>query len=157
MEKQFLMRNLFLTPLFAFSLSIVFASNINGHDDGHGAEKIGVKIETLAKSSFEWDGDLLPKYPKSQPEITVLQITIPPGTILPLHTHPVINAAVILEGTLEVILPNGTKRTFNEGEALIEVVNTAHYGKTVGNESVVVLVVYAGTKDSPTTVLLENQ
>jgi len=99
---------------------------------------------------------LLPKYPKSQPEITVLQITIPPGTTLPLHTHPVINAAIILEGTLEVILPNGTKRIFKEGEALIEVVNTAHYGKTVGNESVVVLVVYAGAKDKPTTVLLEN-
>ena len=150
------MRKLFLTPLFVFALSIFFSSNIKSHDDGHGAEKLGVKIETLAKSSFEWDGDLLPNYPKSQPEITVLRITIPPGTTLPLHTHPVINAAVILQGTLEVKLPNGMSRTFNEGEALIEVVNTAHYGKTVGNESVVVLVVYAGTKDSPTTVLLEN-
>ena len=150
------MRKLFLTPLFVFALSIFFSSNIKSHDDGHGAEKLGVKIETLAKSSFEWDGDLLPNYPKSQPEITVLRITIPPGTTLPLHTHPVINAAVILQGTLEVKLPNGTSRTFNEGEALIEVVNTAHYGKTVGNESVVVLVVYAGTKDSPTTVKLET-
>ena len=150
------MRKLFLTPLFVFALSIFFSSSIKSHDDGHGAERLGVKIETLAKSSFEWDGDLLPNYPKSQPEITVLRITIPPGTTLPLHTHPVINAAVILQGTLEVKLPDGTSRTFSEGEALIEVVNTAHYGKTVGNESVVVLVVYAGTKDSPTTVLLEN-
>ena len=150
------MRKLFLTPLIVFALSIFFSSNIKSHDDGHGAEKLGVKVETLAKSSFEWDGDLLPNYPKSQPEITVLKITIPPGTTLPMHTHPIINAAVILQGTLEVKLPNGTSRTFNEGEALIEVVNTAHYGKTVGNESVVVLVVYAGTKDSPTTVLLEN-
>ncbi len=99
---------------------------------------------------------MLPKYPKSQSEITVLQITIPPGITLPLHTHPVINAAKILEGTLEFILPNGTRRTFKEGEALIEVVNKGHYGKTVGSESVVVLVVYAGTKDTPTTVLLEN-
>ena len=150
------MRKLFLTPLFVFVLSLFCSSNIKSHDDGHGTDNLGVKIETLAKSSFEWDGDLLPKYPKSQPEITVLQITIPPGTTLPLHTHPVINAAVILQGTLEVKLPNGTSRTFNEGEALIEVVNTAHYGKTIGNESVVVLVVYAGTKDSPTTVKLEN-
>ena len=68
------MRRLLLAPIFTFYLSIFFPSNIKALDDDHGAEKLGVKIETLAKSSLEWDGDLLPKHPKSQPEITVLLV-----------------------------------------------------------------------------------
>ncbi len=72
--------------------------------------------------------------------------------MLPLHTHPVINAAVIIQGKLELSLQDGTKRIFNSGDALIEVVNTVHTGKSLGPEDVVVLVVYAGSQNLPTTV-----
>ena len=43
---------------------------------------------------------ILSRYPKSNSEISTLKITIPPWTILPFHTHPVINSGIILEEVL---------------------------------------------------------
>ncbi len=64
-------------------------------------------MSTALKSMF-WQrmaaaGNTLPEYPEGKPEITILRIQIPPGTTLPLHTHPVINAGVLLSGELAVI------------------------------------------------------
>ena len=44
-------------------------------------------------------------------------------------------------------------RTFREGEALIEVVNTIHTGRALGTQPVELVVFYAGVEGSPTTVL----
>ena len=122
-------------------------------DDGHGAEKLGVTIKELVNSTKEWNGRLLPSYPAGTPEIKVLRINIPAGVTLPWHLHPVINAAVIIKGDLELYSEDGTTKTFGPGEALIEVVNTVHAGKALGSEDVDVVVFYAGSKGQPTTVL----
>ena len=119
-------------------------------------EKSGVQIKTLLKSQNQWDGKRLPKYPKTRPEITILKITIPPKTKLPLHIHPVINTAVILQGILEVELKDGTKKTFKQNDAFNEVVNTIHYGESIGDKPVIVIVFYAGTNKSQLTVLTEE-
>ena len=122
-------------------------------DDGHGAEKLGVTIKELVNSTREWDGQPLPDYPDGQAEIKVLRIRIPAGVTLPWHYHPVINAAVILEGRLELYLKGGKTRVFGPGEALVEVVNTVHAGKALGPDDVVLVVFYAGSKGQSTTVL----
>ena len=44
----------------------------------------------------------------------------PAGVVLPWHTHPVINAAVIVRGTLALNLKDGTTRVFYPGEAIVE-------------------------------------
>ena len=75
------------------------------------------------------------------------------GVTLPWHYHPVINAAVILQGNLELQLTDGRKKIYQESDALIEVVNTIHSGKALGSQAVNVVVVYAGEKGVPTTVL----
>lgn len=124
-------------------------------DDGHGAEKLGVKIKELVNSTKEWDGQSLPSYPPGPPEIKVLSIKIPAGVTLPWHFHPVINAAVILKGRLELYSKNGVTKAFGPGEALIEVVNTVHSGKALGSEDVDLVVFYAGSKGQPTTVLVK--
>lgn len=67
---------------------------------------------------------------------------------LPWHHHQVINAAVILDGTLDLYLKNGTKRRYESGDALIEVVNRLHMGRAIGNKDVHLIVFYAGKKDS---------
>jgi quercetin dioxygenase-like cupin family protein len=54
-----------------------------------------VESVTLAKSDRSWDGSTMPSYPKETPEISVLKITIPPHTELPLHKHPIINTKTI--------------------------------------------------------------
>ena len=74
---------------------------------------------------------------------------------LPWHYHPVINAAVILDGTLELHLRNGTKKRYESGDTLIEVVNTLHSGKAVGSKDVDLIVFYAGEKGQKTTILKE--
>ena len=71
------------------------------------------------------DGKRLPKYPKTRTEITVLKITLPPKTKLPLHIHPIINSTVKLKGILEIELKNGTKK-IKKNDAFNEVVNTIH-------------------------------
>ena len=140
---------------FASAFVLVSPMPSQGHD-GHGAEKLGVQVEQLATTSKEWDGKDLPVYPKGKPEVKVLKIMIPAGVKLPFHTHPVINAAVILEGALELELLDGTTKVFKEGEALVEVVNTIHSGKATGQQDVKLIVIYAGIQGTPTTILFDN-
>jgi quercetin dioxygenase-like cupin family protein len=111
-----------------------------------------VQVEELAKSSESWDGSRLPAYPKDMPEITILRIKIPPGSTLPLHEHPVINAGVLLSGELTVITENNKTLHLKAGEAIIEVVNTWHYGKNEGSKTAELIVFYAGIPNEPITV-----
>ena len=137
----------------ALLLTIPVGVQFSSAHDGHGAGKLGVRIEELANSSRQWNGNKLPNYPDGQPQIKVLRITIPAGVTLPWHYHPVINAAVILDGTLELRLKNGITKRYKAGETLIEVVNTLHSGKALGSEDVRLIVFYAGENSQPTTVL----
>lgn len=111
-----------------------------------------VKVDVLAKTSKSWNGQQLPHYPSSQPEITMLKVTIPPGTKLPEHMHLVINAAVLLKGKLTVISENGKKLYLKAGDPIVELVNTWHYGLNEGEEPVELIVFYAGTANVPITI-----
>lgn len=114
----------------------------------HGAD---TQTDVLAMSSQSWDGSNLPAYPAGTPEVTVLRLTIPPGGKLPLHQHPVINAAVLLRGEIEVATKEKSLH-LKAGEALVEVVNKWHSGKNVGTSAAELVIFYAGTPDKPITV-----
>lgn len=101
---------------------------------------------TLAKSTASWDGVALPAYPGGQPEVTIVHITIPPGTKLPAHYHPVINAGVVTRGELTVVKETGERNRLRTGDAIIEVVNTLHYGMNEGSSPCEIVVFYAGTE-----------
>ncbi len=146
------MQRLLHLPIAAIAFSTMLSTPLHAYEEGHDGKSLGIKVETLAKSTKQWDGDLLPRYPSTQPEVTVMRITIPSGVTLPLHTHPVINAAIVIQGKLQLSLQDGTKNLFKKGDVLIEVVNTVHKGKSLGPEDLVVLVFYAGTKDLSTTM-----
>nr|WP_321397679.1 cupin domain-containing protein [uncultured Desulfobacter sp.] len=118
-------------------------------------EEHAVQTNVLAKTGLSWDGRDLPEYPKGKPEITILRIKIPPKTKLPLHTHPVINAGVLLKGTLTVITENNETLQLNPGDSIIEVVDKWHYGINESNEFAEIMVFYAGVKDSPITIKKE--
>ncbi|QTX32326.1 cupin domain-containing protein [Aminithiophilus ramosus] len=112
----------------------------------------GPHVDVLAKTTSSWDGTTLASYPEGQPEITVLHITVPPKTSLALHRHPVINAAVLLEGELTVITEKEETLHVKAGEALVEVVDKWHYGRNDGDVPVVLVVFYAGTEGGAITV-----
>lgn len=108
----------------------------------------GVQSTTLVKSHTSWNGAPLPAYPKEAPEISVLKITIPAHTTLPMHKHPIINVGYMVKGTLKVVSDENKTLILKAGDAIIEVVDTWHYGVNEGDEPVEIVVVYAGVKES---------
>jgi hypothetical protein len=71
--------------------------------------------------------------------VTILQITIPNGVRLPLPHHPVINAGVLLE--------------LKPDDPIVEMVNAAHFGESLGPGPATIVVIYAGLEGQPVTVL----
>ena len=58
----------------------------------------------------------------------------------------------VLSGSVDVVTGDGDKRRFNEGNALVEVMNTAHRGSAVDGP-VELVVFYAGAEGVPNTVM----
>ena len=87
-----------------------------------------VKVTQLLKTTQTWNGAPI-KYPEGQAEITGVMIEIAPGGETNWHEHPVPSFGMVLEGTLEVSLTDGRKRLIKAGEAIAEVVATAHNGR----------------------------
>ncbi len=111
-----------------------------------------IVVTQLVKTTKSWDGNTLPCYPNGTPEITILKITIPPKTTLHKHYHPVINAGVLLSGSLTVVTEKGETLHLKANDAIVEVVNKIHYGKNEGDVPAEIIVFYAGTSNSPITI-----
>lgn len=134
-----------VSRIFASTLCFLFCGSAAAFEDD------AVQVELLAKSAASWNGSPLPVYPAGQPEVTVLRIRIAPGTRLPMHMHPVINAAVILAGELTVLTEAGKSMRFSSGDAIVEVVDQWHYGYNDGPEVAELIVFYAGAQGQPIT------
>jgi quercetin dioxygenase-like cupin family protein len=132
--------------LYIIGLTLLLSNNLWALD------KKPLKVDVLAKTNKSWDGAILPSYPQGKPEITILRIIIPPGTTLPLHKHPVINAGVVIKGELTVITEEKKTLYLKAGDSIVEVVNTWHFGKNEGKEPVDIIVFYAGTENSQVTI-----
>ncbi|ANF49351.1 cupin [Chryseobacterium glaciei] len=144
MNRKTILKTAFLIPvsLIIFSCDDSSPTTETGYSD---------KIEsvTLLKTTKSWDGTLYEKYPDGQPEISVLKISVPPNKELDWHTHPVINAAYVEKGEIEVERKdNGKKQWLRQGQAVPEMVNIAHKGKT-GEKGVTLIVFYSGSPDIP--------
>jgi quercetin dioxygenase-like cupin family protein len=113
------------------------------------ADAPAVSSEVLLKSEGSWDGTAYVRYPDGPPELTILKITIPPNTDLPWHQHPMPNAAYVVSGELTVERRDGGQvKQIKSGDVLPEMVNATHRGRT-GDNPVVLIVFYAGTKGMP--------
>ena len=110
-----------------------------------------VKVTQLLQTTQTWNGAPI-KYPEGQAQITSLMIEIAPGGETNWHEHPVPSFGVLLEGTLEVILTDGRKKLIKPGEAVAEVIATAHNGRNIGNTPLKLIVFYAGAVDKKLTV-----
>lgn len=109
----------------------------------------GIERSMLLQSSTSWDGTRYVHYPDTAPELSLLKLKIPANTELQWHTHPIPNAAYILAGELTIeSRDSGQTRRYKQGEALAEMVNITHRGKT-GDEPVELIVFYAGSEGIP--------
>lgn len=112
-------------------------------------EQLSVESKVLLKSTSSWDGTPYKAYPAGQPELTVLNIKIPPNSALKWHEHPIPNVAYVVSGKLEVQTKEGGKSIhLKAGDALPEIVDMLHRGKT-GDSPVELIVFYAGTPGTP--------
>ena len=138
--------------IFTFLFVVLLSGCTTASKESVAKPEAGIEATVLAKGTTSWDGQSLPAYPQGKSEVTILRIVIPVGATLPLHQHPVINAAVLLSGQLEVVTDENKTLQLNPGDALIEVVNTWHYGKNIGAVPAELIVFYAGTPGTPITV-----
>ena len=133
--------------LTLFALVIALLTPVRA-DENHP----GVVTELVVRSGNDWTGSPLPPYLSSAPEVAVMRFTIPPQTALPIHKHPAINAAYVIDGELTVFQEGGTQRNFKKGEVVIEMVEKWHHGINQGSVPVELVVFYATTKDLPLAI-----
>ncbi len=111
----------------------------------------GITVSPLLVTSTTADGAPI-VYPETDtPEVRVLLIEVPPGAETGWHTHPMPCYGYILSGSITVELADGTKHTFTKGQALAEIVNTAHNGKNTGTEPTRILMTVISSKGVPIT------
>jgi quercetin dioxygenase-like cupin family protein len=107
-----------------------------------------LQVKTLLQTDKAWDGNPYSAYPAGHPQLSVLQITIPPHTTMEWHRHPVPNAAYVVSGELNVEKQDGLKVHFTKGQVIAETVGVWHRGVT-GNQAADLLVFYAGSPGVP--------
>jgi quercetin dioxygenase-like cupin family protein len=111
-----------------------------------------VSSQLLFKTTTTWDGKPI-TYPTHAPaQVTALMIEIPVKGETGWHHHPVPSYAMILEGTLDVQLKDGSVNHLKAGDPLVEVVDTAHNGRNTGDVPVKIMVFYTGTVNSILTI-----
>lgn len=115
------------------------------------------KADHLLQADHSWNGAAYETYPHTPPQLTMIRLTIAPHSALPWHTHPFPNAGYVLAGELTIQdKATGKQHTFHQGEAFAESVNDPHRG-VAGDTRTVVLLTYAGTKGTPTSVPLKGE
>jgi quercetin dioxygenase-like cupin family protein len=111
-----------------------------------------VMVDQLLQTTQSWDGNKYTHYVTGQPQITILRITIPPNTALDWHQHPMISAAYVVSGELNLEIRGTRKRkTVQAGQALAESVATVHRGYTT-KQPVELVVFYAGAVGLPLSI-----
>ncbi|WOH67987.1 cupin domain-containing protein [Bradyrhizobium sp. BWA-3-5] len=85
-------------------------------------------------------------------EIIVVVVDVPPGAVLPRHTHPGEEVVYVLDGAT-VAPSDGKEIPFPTGAALINTRDVPHAGiKIVGDKSLKMLNVFVVDKGKPMTV-----
>ncbi|MFC6646013.1 cupin domain-containing protein [Granulicella cerasi] len=135
----------------AVSLSAMSAGAVSAQTNAPNQGATG-KRDILLQSQQSWNGKPYTTYPKGQPELTMIKLTIAPHSVLPWHSHPVPNAGYVLSGTLTLHdRASGKTHVVHQGETFAESVDDVHRGES-GDVPTVLLITYAGVHGVPTSV-----
>lgn len=120
------------------------------------AEPQDVKVTAVMKSSITISGQKI-EYPKTdKAEMASILVEIQPGKENGRHMHSVPTYVHVLEGTMTVEFEDGSRQTFKAGTGFLEVVNTLHSAKNLGEVPLRILVVFAGEEGKPNLVRPEQ-
>jgi quercetin dioxygenase-like cupin family protein len=96
------------------------------------------------------------RYPSGAPRITVSVVTVEPGSTASFHRHPAPLVAYILEGELTVDYGTHGKKTFRQGEVLVEAMEIPHRGINLTASIVKLLAIYVGAEGTDNVVLQKD-
>ena len=88
------------------------------------------------------------RYPAGTAHVTASIVTLAPGARTVVHKHGVPMFAYILEGEITVDYGADGKRTYRQGDALMEAMNVAHFGENTGTQLMRLIAVYMGANDA---------
>jgi quercetin dioxygenase-like cupin family protein len=117
---------------------------------------IGVTSRKLLSTSTTSNGQKISYLATDRPEVTAMVVELPPGGETGWHLHNVPVYAYVLSGSLDVEIADGRSYVFRQGDAIVEVQNLAHNGRTVGNGPARLVVFYTGEQDRPNVVKVER-
>ncbi len=93
------------------------------------------------------------RYPDIEnPEVTAIEVTIPPGAETGWHRHPVPGYGYILSGELTLETASGKTFVLGPGRAFAEVVDEAHNGRNLGKDPVKLVAFFTGEKGKAFTI-----
>lgn len=84
------------------------------------------------------------RYPSGDAHVTAAIVTLAPGARTVLHKHDVPLFAYILEGELTVDYGAHGKRTYTQGQSLMEAMAVPHFGVNTGDKTMRLIGVYMG-------------
>ncbi|MDA8170537.1 MAG: cupin domain-containing protein [Nitrospiraceae bacterium] len=108
-----------------------------------------VQIKVILKTRKAENGQPIRYLKTENPEVTVLDVVLPPGAETGWHSHPVPVYAYVLSGTLVVKMKGGGTHLFKAGDAIIEPMDTPHDGLNTGNTPVHLIAFYTGEAGRP--------
>ena len=88
-------------------------------------------------------------------EVIQVRVDIPPGVLAARHSHPGVEIAYVLEGSLEYQFDGKPPVTLKAGDALFIPAGTIHSAKNVGSGNAAELATYIVEKGKPLVVLVE--
>jgi len=120
------------------------------------AEPQDVTVTTVMKGSTTISGQKI-EYPKTdKAEMTSVLVEIQPGKENGRHMHSVPTYVHVLEGTMTVEFEDGARQIFKAGSGFLEVVNTLHSAKNLGEIPLRLLVVFVGEEGKPNLIRPEQ-
>ncbi len=92
--------------------------------------------------------------PQADARVIASLFTIAPGATLPVHKHPSMRYAYVLEGELLVTnVETGAATTYRAGDFIVEMLDTWHQGAAVGPDTVRLVVIDQVEGDVQNTLL----
>lgn len=97
-----------------------------GDDKAAGGETIDkIQMETLLRVDLEGTDDK---------EVIVSRVGLPPGTVLPQHTHPGQEFVTVIDGEVTMVIKDQPEVTLQAGKAFAVPVGAIHYAKTTKSQ-----------------------
>ncbi|WBV42435.1 cupin domain-containing protein [Pseudoroseomonas cervicalis] len=81
------------------------------------------------------------RFPQRDGTLVIATYEIPPGARLPVHRHPQQRIAYVMAGRLLVATPEGRSWEYKAGDVVVEMLDHWHWGETLGEETVRLLVI----------------